>query len=162
MFENRDATEVIHAFHSDAAHTMLKRLPKLPVRDDRSLTFRAFRVSLACALARTPLTAHPRAPSSFSRSLSQAPPAGVEVPDVTPAQRAFRLLRAKLIADGWFARNYVIEAAHLVAWAACVAAGVACAHAANATVAALAWLPLGLSFTAAGTEMRGIVCRMRE
>jgi hypothetical protein len=32
MFENRDATEVIHAFHSDAAHTMLKRLPKLPVR----------------------------------------------------------------------------------------------------------------------------------
>ena len=35
------------------------------------------------------------------------------MPDVTPAQRAFRKLRAQLIADGWFARNYVIEAAHL-------------------------------------------------
>jgi hypothetical protein len=32
MFENRDATEVIHAFHSDAAHNMLSRLPKLAVR----------------------------------------------------------------------------------------------------------------------------------
>ena len=72
------------------------------------------------------------------------------MPDVTPAQRAFRKLRAQLIADGWFARNYVIEAAHLVAWAACVAAGVAAAHAASATLNALAFIPLGLSFTAAG------------
>jgi hypothetical protein len=37
MFENRDATEVIHAFHSDAAHNMLSRLPKLAVRCARNM-----------------------------------------------------------------------------------------------------------------------------
>jgi fatty acid desaturase len=72
------------------------------------------------------------------------------VPDVTPAQRAFRLLRARLISEGWFARSPLIEAAHLAAWATCVAVGVACARSATAAVASLAWLPLGLSFTAAG------------
>jgi fatty acid desaturase len=82
--------------------------------------------------------------------LEQGPPEGVEVPDVTPAQRAFRELRSKLIADGWFARNYAIEGAHLAAWAGCVAAGIACARAASPLLNALAFLPLGLSFTAAG------------
>jgi fatty acid desaturase len=110
MFAGRDATEVIHAFHSDSAHTMLARLPKY------------------------------------------TPPAEVvaAVPDVTDAQRAFRKLRSELIQQGWFQRNFWLEAAHLAAWAACVALGVAAANSSLAVARALAFVPLGLSFTAAG------------
>ena len=129
MFSGRDATEVIHAFHSDTAHKMLARLPKLPARA-RSRFF----------------------PPPLTPLRPQEPPAAAAtLPDVTPTQRDFRLLRAKLLADGWFARDGLLEAAHLAAWAACVALGVACARGAlGALAASLAFVPLGLSFTAAG------------
>jgi|APGre2960657444_1045066.scaffolds.fasta_scaffold00715_8 fatty acid desaturase len=111
MFRDRDATEVIHAFHSDVAHVMLQRLPKL----------------------------------------AQPPAVAATVPDVTSAQRAFRELRAKLLAEGWFERDVKAEAAHLAAWAACVALGVwAARQTALPLLQSLAFLPLGLSFTAAG------------
>lgn len=110
MFAGRDATEVVHAFHSDTAHTMLRRLPKLA----------------------TP------------------PPEAAVLPAVTPGQRAFRELRAKLIAEGWFERDAWQEALTLAAWAACVLAGVAAARSGVAALAAAAFIPLGLSFTAGG------------
>ena len=58
MFENRDATEVIHAFHSDAAHNMLARLPKLPVR--AALCGPPARRCAHLTRARAPCRARPR------------------------------------------------------------------------------------------------------
>ena len=129
MFENRDATEVIHAFHSDVAHKMLSRLPKLKARRPCS----------------PPPNNHSPPPPQ------EPPPAAATLPPPTAAQRDFRLLRARLLADGWFERDYWAEAAHLVAWASCVLLGVASARGLlGALAASFAWVPLGLSFVAAG------------
>lgn len=99
-----------------------------------------------CAPAPPPLAAPPPAP--------QAPPASAAgLPDVTPAQRAFRRLRARLHADGWWEREWGAEARQLACWAACVGVAVALARGGAAGPVwgpRLAFLPLGLSFTAAG------------
>jgi len=106
VYDKADATEVMHAFHSDAAHQMLSRLPAARPEDVPK-----------------------------------------DAPEVTPHTKAFRELRAKLMAEGWFKRNPLMEAATLSGWAATFTAAALAAHAGRYGLAALL---LGISNTSAG------------
>mmetsp|Transcript_47851 Transcript_47851/g.108585 ORF Transcript_47851/g.108585 Transcript_47851/m.108585 type:complete len:490 (+) Transcript_47851:99-1568(+) len=106
VYNKADATEVMHAFHSEEAHAMLNRLPPAKEADI---------------------------------------PQGV--PEVTAHTKAFRALREKLKADGWFKRNPLMEAFTLGGWAAIVASAVLAAAKGNLV---LSTVLLGCSNTVAG------------
>lgn len=105
LYDKADATEVMHAFHSDSAHQMLARLPN---------------------------------------AKPEHVPEGV--PEVTAHTRAFRKLREKLMKDGWFKRNPLMEAGTLAGWAATMVIAVMFAQ----TNVFLSALFLGISNTSAG------------
>ena len=104
-FDGCDATEVMYAFHSDEAMTMLERLPH-----------------------------------------SREPPTEVQVPAATPLMLAFRRLRARLIADGWYERVWWREAATLAPCLLLYGVGTALARRASL----LATVLLALGSTSAG------------
>ena len=86
-----------------------------------------------------------------SRVISRMPemkevPAGASaVPDATPLQEDFRSLRADLVDDGWFERDWIKECIHLASYALLLGGAVAMAHCGTAWLRALAFLPLGCS-----------------
>mmetsp|Transcript_1434 Transcript_1434/g.2414 ORF Transcript_1434/g.2414 Transcript_1434/m.2414 type:complete len:513 (+) Transcript_1434:36-1574(+) len=120
-FNGLDATEVMRAFHSDRAMTMLARLPSAKLRDI---------------------------------------PLGVAPP--TELTLAFRGLRGRLEAAGWFKRNMAVEAAQVLSWLACLALGLKLAGggwavqaAAGTTAAAAASASSGVTAAAAATAGGG-------
>jgi len=106
-FKDKDATEVLYAFHSEAAHEMLARMPPAVEGPD-----------------------------------------GVAEP--TQVQRKFRALREKLVAEGWFEREPLMEAAHLAGYLACMALGVFCVDSPSPALKAAAAVPFALSYVTAG------------
>ena len=84
MYKNRDATEVMQAFHSDEGLNMVRRLPKT-------------KPDVAEVL-------------------------NLSTPPVSQISRNFRLLRQRLIDEGWFKRDYVHEFRLFSIWA-CLAFG---------------------------------------
>jgi len=71
-------------------------------------------------------------------------------PDVTPLQRNFRAFRAGLIKDGWFKRNYIVEAAQMASWGAMLALGIKLATTADWKYKLLSVLPIAIANSYAG------------
>ena len=101
-YDGADATEVMYAFHSDRAMSMMQRLPK-----------------------------------------SKAPPTDVAPP--AASSYAFRALREKLVADGWWRVSPLMEARKLLPWFSFTALGAVLARRSGlaAALGAIACLAIG-------------------
>lgn len=82
--------------------------------------------------------------------LEDEPAVAQSVPPPSALTTEFRALRDQLIQEGWFERDWLKEFALYASWLGLVASGVAMGWSDWGLLRALAFLPLGLSFTAAG------------
>ena len=111
LFDKRNCTEVVHAFHSAKALKLIKHLPTAEtahVPTDKNVVFAA---------------------------------------KDTQLMLDFRKLRQKLMLDGWWKRNWIMEAWHFLSYFAVMTLSIAMTQSSILRLRCLAFLPLGIAFT---------------